>query len=1189
MGVIKNGDKCHFKTTSLEALASAFFMKRLRYSFHEIMITALGLSLLAFFGTLSFLPMEIQMMGEGQTIFWIFISIAFGIILAFLWLSFVDKKYYYLISRILTVAMVICVIFVIHEYLIFTQDLFEPWLIQIGWFLRYRGFVVGIFLGFVAANTIVNLSSLIYLFKSTSDDEIGSANPAGIGTLILVGLSFALYSIEMLIFRYWSFLILFILIFILGCGLLALSMVFLQNQREINFIQKEELYSSTEVSESVMEEAERTSKSQKPIRIIHKINSKLRNPREFWRLSLPLLVLLIFGIVLLAIYPLNLIIHIAFPYEVGVLEYDMPVNQLFSYLFIMIIFIIALFGVYGGRMRRRLVKYYNKGIKASLKVSVFGFIDALRFIGLFLVISQILYFFEYPVYLPEVISYNLLFGVVGAVIYYVLGRKLKYQKLVYCCSILLLVLNFYLIYCDGLNNLTNVVSGEFDILFPFVYLHNWPNFILTGIPVGIILSDLLLNFAFKYTDGTDSPNRAITIVSSAFMLGMLFTPGNFLLNNPGGDPPLTDQSFFTFYIFTIALSIVLVVGLVFNYLITEILIPRFIERKTKFKRPPLSRIGSKLRSKKQKQRVKNVSRNKQLRGGLLVALIGMSFAGGFFIYYSYAQTYQRPMVAYSPGNYVVWVQNSTERVGRNTQICTSSSPKVEMVNLSVAKNEYAAIQLVWRPLGHSINALTYQITNFEHQNASYNISAVNCNLRYVDLVIDREFPDILKTFTTMNLEKKENYVFWLAVRTPYDTVEGDYRGEVVFQFNGDEEVHVKVQLHVWNFTIPKMRHLRTNIGGRSADLVRINNYIEHRINDYGVDFTYTDNYTKFNTEGTYTCYLNKTSDTWIFNWTAWDGLIQYKLDSGMNAFTLTYPLGLADGRDPYLEDLTRMKWLKNWFSKVQTHMEIKNWLNYSYIYFIDEFSVFIPAPYSRQEYFNRCRILLSEIKNASPKLKIMTTTPPTRELEPLREYIDIFCPISNDRDKERWDERLNARCEFWFYTCVGPTAPWPNVMLYDRLYEARILMWQVWRYNIHGFLFWHSQAYYHGKYGLGFNGWGDGWFLYEQGGELYDSIRWEMFLEGQEDYEYLWLLNATLNYLSEHPGIIPVETISQYRTELNSITNAVVGEKWVYCDHVDTLYNGRDRVGAILNDLGKIVNQTIFSEAIWLPPYKPGI
>jgi hypothetical protein len=298
---------------------------------------------------------------------------------------------------------------------------------------------------------------------------------------------------------------------------------------------------------------------------------------------------------------------------------------------------------------------------------------------------------------------------------------------------------------------------------------------------------------------------------------------------------------------------------------------------------------------------------------------------------------------------------------------------------------------------------------------------------------------------------------------------------------------------------------------------------------------------------------------------------------------LPYPLGIP--RDSPIEDATWMLCLKNWLSDVANHMETKGWLNYSYFYFIDEFQMFVPEGYTQAEYFARLRVLLSEMKSATSKVKIMVTAPPFAELE---EYIDIFCPISNDRNKTKWDELLAKDYEFWFYSCVDPMAPWPNAHLYNRLYEIRIEMWQVWLYNIHGFLFWSSMAYYHGHYGLAYNGYGDGWFIYNWNATLYDSIRWENFLEGQEDYEYLWLLNATLQYLENHPGIVSPSTLTGYRSELNTIVASIVGERLVYCDHVASLYAGRYRIGSILNELGGLVNLIELGEAAWFPPTRSG-
>ncbi|NVM53441.1 MAG: DUF4091 domain-containing protein [Candidatus Helarchaeota archaeon] len=1178
-------------------------MTKLKYSLYEIVTVSLGLALLGFFGTLSFLPMEIHMMGEGHTIYWMFIFLSFSLITSFLLLSFLKQKYRFIITRIFDVAAIICLIFVIHAFLTFTQDLFEPWLVQVGWFLRYNGFIVGLFMGLVTIKTTMSLSTIISNFndseaKSSSENIKGDSENSKLPTMLILLLSFGFYIFAMLFYRYVSFFMLLTSIFIIEIGLILFSIMFLMNENYYNFVNSKFFDSPVlNLGENAIEAESKITKSESTKKltnggIISKINSKLMmvgtHPKEFWLLFIPLVLFLVFGIVTIILAPLDIIIHIAFPYEVGTMEYDMPLIQMFSIIMIILVFGSALFAMYGGRMYRRLIKYYKRKRSSFLKIFSFSLIDVLRFIGLFLVISQIVYFFEYPIYLPEIISYFLFCGMIGVGIYFLVASRPIIKKGLYATAISLLILNFYLIFKDGLANKVNSFSGEFDILFPFKFLHSWGNFLLVGIPIGFILSELFSDLVFKHTDGTDSMIRTAAITATPFLLGMILVPGNFLLNNPGGDPPLSDQTFFMFYLYCIALSIVLLVGLAFNYLVTEILIPIFIEKKPKWKKNIIKKNNPGKLSNARKKIRRKASPKKKVIGLSLTALVVVAFVGSFSIYYSFSQTYQRPILVHNPGNYLIWLQNSTERVTKDTTICTSTSPHIDAVELFMAKNEYAAFQLVWRPLGGSINSLTYQINDFEHQVSPYNISADNCSLRYIDFILEEEFPDILRPLTSLDLDKQENYVFWFDIRTPYDAVEGDYEGRLNFTFNGGQEEIITIRLHVWNFTIPNMRHLRTNIGSRSDDFDIIDNYIDHRMNDYGALIRAAPTLSDLNTTETYTCWLNTSSDTWTFNWTWWDSMVEYKLNHGMNGFSVPYPLRIEDRRDPYIENATRMLWLKNWLADVEGHLDDKNWLNYSYYYFIDEFSIFIPAPYTRQEYFNRCRILLSEMKNASPNIKIMTTTPPSEELELLRDYIDIYCPISNDRDKARWDERMEVDTEFWFYTCVGPTAPWPNSMIYDRLYATRVLLWQVWLYKVHGYLFWHSYMYYHGKYGIAFNGYGDGWFLYKQGGQLYDSLRWEMYLEGQEDYEYLWLLNATLQYLEENPGIISAGELNNYKAEFDAIVSSIVGERWVYCDHVSTLYSGRDRIGAILNNLGSVVNITALGEAQWFPPYKPG-
>jgi len=740
------------------------------------------------------------------------------------------------------------------------------------------------------------------------------------------------------------------------------------------------------------------------------------------------------------------------------------------------------------------------------------------------------------------------------------------------------------------NNNPVVIDGSIDLVpLPFLYLHSWANFMMVGIPVGIIMSDLLLNVGFKHTDGTDSVNRGLLFVIALFIGGMISMPGNFLLNNPGGSHALLGTSTLYFIVIIIVLSVFLLLGLLYHIYV-EIVLPKIHEKRSDSirKDKECKRNGvEKAQIVKRKFEYKKEDLRRRTIAISLSTVILTSLIGGIFIFVNYTQNHEKPLLAYSPGNYYIWLQESSERVTKDFALTFDAFPTIESaVEISLAKNEYGAFQLVWRPLRQFIHSLSYSISNFTCVGSPTNIIlAKECSLRYEEFIIEETIPDMLITFTSMSLNKLENYMFWFSMKTPYDALEGEYRGNLTFNINGAESEVINIDLTVWNFTIPEMRHLRTSIGSFSQENEKIQNYLYHRMNDYGVRIHEASTYSQLHNEEQYTCYYNTTAKDWIFNWTWWDNLTEYKLNNTMNAFGIRDPIHWDNHRLPDIDDNETVHKLKQYLQGIQEHLQNKSWLNYSYFYFIDEFNLNIPSGYSRQQYFAHLEEYLEIINSSAPLIKITATVPPREEYSNLDPYFDIYCPVSETYDRTIWDSLMAQGREFWYYPCVGPFAPWPNSHVYNRLYECRILMWQTWLYGIHGYLYWQSQAYSHASYGFGANGYGDGWFLYERDGNLYDSLRWENYLDGQEDYEYLWLLNATLEHLTNNPGLIDAIELTNLKAEFQCIVNNIVGERYIYCDHPSTLYNGRNRVGVILNDLNSVVNTTTIGEAQWLPFY----
>lgn len=1152
-------------------------MDKVKYYFYEILTVSFGLALLAFFGTLSFFPMEIMLLGEELSWLWVYIFLIFSVFIAFILLSFYKKNYSFIIIRIVDILTIICAIIVIVSFLIYTQDVIENWFVQGAWFLRDNGFIVGVLLSLILIKSVTGLSFLISKFNEGGVQD-SSEKQKEVLSLFIIVLSFGFYIIEFFLYRYFTFYSCLFSIFIVQVCLSIMS----------GFLTSNSSYKDLLVLKITKETNDLATNSRFKRRF-SQINLKLSKSgmdrTSFWWLLYPLLVIIIVNIITLATMMSNFIVSV----NIG-RPLLMPLAQILSISLIAMVFIVLTFNVFGGRIRKRFGDYYAGKKRSRSRRGNVNALDGQKFLGIFLAISQVLYFFEYPLYFPQVVSYNLLFGIVGAIIYHFLGKTDKQKIIIYSTAILLLILNFILCYLDGMaNNSPVVVDGSIDLVpLPFLYLHSWAYFMMVGIPIGIIMSDLLLNVGFKHTDGTDSVNRGLLFSFTLFIGGMISMPGNFVLNNPGGSHALLGTSTFYFILIIVVLSVFLLLGLLYHIHI-EIVLPKIHEKKTSLTRK--NKINNKNRI-DVKQAIKGKFEYK--REDLQKKTIAISYSiifivsliGGAFIFVNYKQNHEKPILAYSPGNYYVWFQESSERVTKDFVVAVDTSPSIDAVEISLAKNEYGAFQLVWRPLRQYINTLTYSISNFTCvETPSSVISASDCRLRYEEYIIENTIPDLLVPFTSINLNNLENYLLWFSMKTPYDILEGEYRGNITFNINGVDSEIIDIDLTVWNFTVPEMRHLRTSVGSFSQENKKIQNYLYHRMNDYGVRINEASTYSQLHNEEEYTCYYNATAKDWVFNWTWWDNLTEYKLNNTMNAFGIRDPIHWDNHRLPDIDDNETIYKLKRYLQGVQDHIQNKSWLNYSYFYFIDEFNLNIPSGYTRQQYFAHLEEYLEIINSSAPLIKITATVPPRDEYDNLDPYFDIYCPVSETYDKEKWDSLMAQGREFWYYPCVGPFAPWPNSHVYNRLYECRVLMWQTWLYGIHGYLYWQSQSYAHASYGFGANGYGDGWFLYERDGNLYDSLRWENYLDGQEDYEYLWLFNATLSYLTNNPGLIDATKLTNLKVEFQGIVNNIVGERYIYCDHPSTLYSGRDRVGIILDDLNNVVNTTIIGEAQWLPPY----
>ena len=132
----------------------------------------------------------------------------------------------------------------------------------------------------------------------------------------------------------------------------------------------------------------------------------------------------------------------------------------------------------------------------------------------------------------------------------------------------------------------------------------------------------------------------------------------------------------------------------------------------------------------------------------------------------------------------------------------------------------------------------------------------------------------------------------------------------------------------------------------------------------------------------------------------------------------------------------------------------------------------------------------------------------------------------NYYDRQNSTDRKGGE-EAWWYGCSTPYPPFPTYHIDDELIGSRILSWMQFDYGSDGTLYWSVNNSYNQynfwENAVAFSGaMGDGSLLYPaykfRLSEPVSTLRLESIREGQEDYEYLWMIEQAILLHNEENG-----------------------------------------------------------------------
>jgi hypothetical protein len=492
-------------------------------------------------------------------------------------------------------------------------------------------------------------------------------------------------------------------------------------------------------------------------------------------------------------------------------------------------------------------------------------------------------------------------------------------------------------------------------------------------------------------------------------------------------------------------------------------------------------------------------------------------------------------------DFLIWYQDATKKVFRELKSLEDMVVR-KKVTIKAAKGEYEPFQLVITP-EYDMEDVELKFTDLigpdtiGKENLYYNL------VEYVEIrkpsspdINSGFYPDPLlpRTEYGVNITENINNPFWITIKIPRNIAAGNYEGKVEIFQNRKKLTYVPIELRIWDFFIPKRPSIYTSASLHNPYFRSLNqpeimqyekgskvkilkryykNLIEHRITNYTHGPLLPD--IKINV-------LDLDEGKVEISTLGFDSMMKYVTGSGMEKVSfpgvpLHFPSHTWESNakwefgnikikvfkdsmnTAFTENFNKL--FKETYSKICKHLEDRRWLDNTVVSILDE------PRLAHKPTINAMYNLAALFKEINPAIKMRVTDHPVRTWSELYDLWVVHSnKINNNLSEIRSMQKLGD--QVMVYNNVIPIIDFPGMRI-------RTFPWAIWKYGLDGSLSWCRIANWRknpwedtkggirGLHGITI-------LLYpprskNETGPI-NSIRWELFREGLEDYEYLHLL-----------------------------------------------------------------------------------
>lgn len=511
----------------------------------------------------------------------------------------------------------------------------------------------------------------------------------------------------------------------------------------------------------------------------------------------------------------------------------------------------------------------------------------------------------------------------------------------------------------------------------------------------------------------------------------------------------------------------------------------------------------------------------------------------------------------------VFIASSLDRIFQDGR--TLGKPSfTQSANVLLAKNEYESFQVV---VANGKNELKDAHLEIEFPEGKIEIiwrkvGYVPTKKPYYTVKFVGMWPDPLLQADKIDIKPGITQAFWVTLYAPADTAAGTYQGKINVISEDTVLKEIPLTVKVLNFMLPLESHLKT-----AFDFYGHITYKRFPRKEKETDEAYKSRLSEVNERFIINMLKHRMNPVLNIEPVSQEGLS--RIDNyrryGLNNFSIGKRGGTFNNNWPSTDE--EIEKLLPLYREYGESLKFNRVLEYAYIYTWDESKMNNP----------QVAKICSMIHRAHPGLKNMVCYHGFWDPAKYPNWgkdIDIWCFGIDDFNATKVKTLRDMGMEMWMYISGPSGSGSPNLAIDFDSMSYRIIPWLCWKYDLKGFLYWCVNWWplvdpYQNAANTKWEQNGNGLLFYPGDDAPVDSLRAEIYRDGMEDYEYLYLLAEKVKAVKLKNLEKNNKDLINRAESLLNIDKSIAGSMREYTKDLDVIFNRRQKIALMIEELNE--------------------